>query len=283
MTNKNETKIINECINNATTVEGAKAAHYTKKEKDSVIRVTREKKKKNKAPSKWKDPEFLKEYHRAYQKKWNEAHPGYNSEYAKAWRAKKKKENNELDIKAKLYYTPEEGIEFYSSTYGGTWKYNKERNCFASDLGLVGSITKSIGLHRNKPSKNGYYKECGTTRQRLIWETFNGPIPEGMEIDHISNDKSDNSLKNLQLLSHADNIKKRDLNGAPWSGLTGSKHPRSKKVVQKDKEGNIIQIWGSANSAAKAIGISQSCITLCCLKAKGAKSAGGFIWEFYKE
>ena len=43
---------------------------------------------------------------------------------------------------------------------------------------------------------------------RLVWETFNGPIPKGMEIDHIDHNKTNNALNNLQLMSKVDNIKK---------------------------------------------------------------------------
>ena len=43
---------------------------------------------------------------------------------------------------------------------------------------------------------------------RLIYETFVGDIPEGMEIDHIDNDTSNNSIDNIQLISRRGNIKK---------------------------------------------------------------------------
>lgn len=42
----------------------------------------------------------------------------------------------------------------------------------------------------------------------LIYTSFNGPIPDGMTIDHINSIKSDNRLENLQLLSGADNSRK---------------------------------------------------------------------------
>ena len=34
---------------------------------------------------------------------------------------------------------------------------------------------------------------------RVIWEAFNGPIPEGAQIDHVNGDKLDNRLENLRL------------------------------------------------------------------------------------
>ena len=46
---------------------------------------------------------------------------------------------------------------------------------------------------------------------RGVWEAFNGEIPEGMDIDHIDNNTANNALSNLQILSHRDNIKKRNI------------------------------------------------------------------------
>ena len=46
---------------------------------------------------------------------------------------------------------------------------------------------------------------------RVVWEAFNGPIPEGLDIDHIDGNPHNNSLDNLQAISHKDNIIKRDM------------------------------------------------------------------------
>lgn len=37
---------------------------------------------------------------------------------------------------------------------------------------------------------------------RIVYETFNGNIPNGMVIDHKNNNPMDNSLDNLQCISH---------------------------------------------------------------------------------
>lgn len=58
-----------------------------------------------------------------------------------------------------------------------------------------------IKLRYNKKRYNRYV-------HRLIWETFNGIIPKNMEINHINHNKSDNSLSNLELVTHRDNLKK---------------------------------------------------------------------------
>jgi len=44
---------------------------------------------------------------------------------------------------------------------------------------------------------------------RVIWEMFNGPIPKGMEIDHINNNRNDNHIENLQLVSSVKNQQRR--------------------------------------------------------------------------
>ena len=52
-------------------------------------------------------------------------------------------------------------------------------------------------------------KEKKTTFvHRFIWECFNGLIPEGKVIDHINNDKKDNRLCNLQIMTQQQNCKK---------------------------------------------------------------------------
>lgn len=41
---------------------------------------------------------------------------------------------------------------------------------------------------------------------RIIYETFVGPIPEGMEIDHINTIRTDNRLDNLRLVTPKENM-----------------------------------------------------------------------------
>ena len=43
---------------------------------------------------------------------------------------------------------------------------------------------------------------------RLLYETFIGGIPEGFTVDHIDNDRNNNSLDNLQLLTGVQNVVK---------------------------------------------------------------------------
>lgn len=45
---------------------------------------------------------------------------------------------------------------------------------------------------------------------RMVWETFNGPVPDGYVVDHINMDKSDNRLDNLRLLTFQQNLLHRE-------------------------------------------------------------------------
>ena len=78
-------------------------------------------------------------------------------------------------------------------------------------LSLKWNKTKLLKLQDNRGylmfglSKNGikrYYVH------RFVFETFKGKIPKGKEIDHIDNDRKNNSIVNLQLLTPKENTRK---------------------------------------------------------------------------
>lgn len=59
------------------------------------------------------------------------------------------------------------------------------------------------GRKYTRDEKTGYYLNS-THRERIhraVWEYYNGPIPDGYAIHHIDEDKSNNSIENLQLIS----------------------------------------------------------------------------------
>lgn len=78
--------------------------------------------------------------------------------------------------------------------------------------GNVFSKTKNKFLSNNNVHPyviNEFVTKDGTgdtfQRHRVIWFYFNGEIPQGMQIDHISGDKLDNRLENLRCVTPYDN------------------------------------------------------------------------------
>lgn len=74
------------------------------------------------------------------------------------------------------------------------------------DDGLL--MNKAGHIYYNM-DKDGYIRVRRAGKEyrahRLIWELFNGPIPEGMLIDHIDGDILNNRIENLRLATRQQN------------------------------------------------------------------------------
>lgn len=78
-------------------------------------------------------------------------------------------------------------------------------------------ITSRPGVQTQKPAgclnTNGYirigYQYKIYAAHNLIWILFNGSIPDGYEVDHIDNNRSNNCIDNLRLLTTKENLSLR--------------------------------------------------------------------------
>lgn len=66
--------------------------------------------------------------------------------------------------------------------------------------------------HRAKSTNNaGYFiiqlERCYTIH-RIVTETFIGYVPKGYDVDHIDGDKSNNSVTNLEIVTHQENMRR---------------------------------------------------------------------------
>ena len=160
----------------------------------------------------------------------------------------------------------------------------------ASNLGRIKSIerfdARGNRLLKEKIlklwiSNNGYYRvalwENSKIRNylvhRLVYEAFNGSIPEGYEVNHINEIKTDNRLPNLNLMTCKENVNFGTRNERISKKL-------SKAVLQFDLQDNFIKEFSSTHQVERETGFNQSYICACC-KGK-LKQAYGFIWR-YKE
>ena len=53
------------------------------------------------------------------------------------------------------------------------------------------------------------HKSFASSVHKIVYESFNGKLEEGLEIDHINGDCVDNRLCNLQAITHEENLNKR--------------------------------------------------------------------------
>lgn len=70
------------------------------------------------------------------------------------------------------------------------------------------------GTRGHCPAARQVMKNCKTTTilmHRAIWEHHNGPIPNGLETDHVNGNPLDNRLANLRVCTHSQNMVNRDV------------------------------------------------------------------------
>lgn len=92
---------------------------------------------------------------------------------------------------------------------------------------------------------------------RLVAEAFI-PNPLNLEqINHKDENPSNNNVDNLEWCSRIYNVNY-------GTGIDRQVAKRSKKVIQLDLNGNIINEFNSTQEASRILGISQGLISNCC-------------------
>ena len=121
-----------------------------------------------------------------------------------------------------------------------------------------------VGLRKNRERKMCYV-------HRIVAQTFT-PNPDNMpEVNHIDENKENNSVQNLEWCDRKYNIN---------YGTRNQRHSEklSKPVLQYEKSGAFVKEWKSTRDVERNLGYFNSYISYCCTGKR--KSAYGYIWKF---
>ena len=158
-------------------------------------------------------------------------------------------------------------------------KFRNYDNYEVFDDGKIWSYRKNKYL-KPQTSNRGYqlvnlYDNDGNSKtyllHRVIYETFSGePIPDGMQINHRNEIKTDNRFfENLELVSPKENSN------------YGSRNSRVSKALSKQvgafKNGELVMTFQSTQEASRQ-GFSQSHIVHCCNGER--KTHKGYEWRY---
>lgn len=96
-------------------------------------------------------------------------------------------------------------------------KIDSTKNYYISNFGEVYSQQKDGTMRQMKTAKNSSgYEYVGLNDNKfhfiaeLVFETFMGKIPEGMQINHKNSVKDDNRLSNIQLCTRSENCQLKE-------------------------------------------------------------------------
>jgi len=149
----------------------------------------------------------------------------------------------------------------------------------ANEAGEVINIVKKDPMEGNM-TKSGYM-HCMVRKHaqkgqktmfvhRFVYECFNGLIPKDKVIDHINNEKTDNRLCNLQLMTQQENCKKSAV--ARDYTFVAKNHVNKKCVKATNCTTNEITYFDSMYCCAQYLDINVGIVKMVCENINRCKS-----------
>lgn len=157
-----------------------------------------------------------------------------------------------------------DNYEIYSDGRIWSYKYKKFLKPWTKKDGY-----KQVALYDDEGNKKYYYVH------RVVYETFSGePIPEGYDVNHISEVKTENFFENLNLMTHKENVNFGSGNERRSKTLTNGK---LSKKVGAFKNNELVLSFPSLMEAQRN-GFNIGNISECCNGKR--KTHKGFEWRY---
>jgi hypothetical protein len=91
----------------------------------------------------------------------------------------------------------------------------------------------------------------------IIWEMFHGPVPQDLRVDHSNQNKLDNRIENLRLLTHAENImnqrKSHNPKSSKFKGVCWDKgHGKWRATIRLGGRNKFLGLYADETEAAEA-------------------------------
>lgn len=146
-----------------------------------------------------------------------------------------------------------------------------------SNLGNVRSFSKwkNGGLLKKGKTTTGYYvvnlvvdgrrKIVKKVIHRLVATHFLENPNNYSEVNHKDGNKLNNNVDNLEWVSRSGNMRHAYEHGLIPRRF-GKLRSNAKTVIQKNKNGDIVKIWGSVADIHRETGYSTNSIVCCCNK-----------------
>jgi len=151
----------------------------------------------------------------------------------------------------------------YSNYY-----YDNELNCIKNNRkNIIKPCAHKNGYYFINVCLNGKIKHYSI--HRFIYECVHGIIPPKMEIDHIDDNRANNNISNLQLLTHQQNCKKSAKN-RDYSFVKNNH--KNKHLVECICDDGTKRYYNSLSCCSKNIGVNTGIIKYCCDGKNNVKS-----------
>lgn len=105
---------------------------------------------------------------------------------------------------------------------GHIWRHHNGKHSTppyrAENTANKGYLRVTLGMPKTR-------KTVSVMAHRIVWEWFMGPIPDGLQINHINLNKQDNRLSNLEVVTQAANMQHSIAHGRTPSWALARQQP----------------------------------------------------------